>query len=157
SGSLTEHSAAGSCHVLTYAAGSTSYRCAVNRRPNPAVLGLLAALLMLSACQAGHSTDVPRRVTTGPALSSGSTTSARPPSARPRAPIHSSRKTHPRGSANAASATPRRAPVIVIDPGHSVPIHATDPVTGLDVSDYANEPEMHDVFAVAELVRARLL
>jgi N-acetylmuramoyl-L-alanine amidase len=46
--------------------------------------------------------------------------------------------------------------VIVIDPGHSVPIHAVDPATGLDVSDYANEPEMRDVFSVAELVRDRL-
>jgi N-acetylmuramoyl-L-alanine amidase len=46
--------------------------------------------------------------------------------------------------------------VIVIDPGHSKPIHAIDPATGLDVSDYENEPEMRDVFAVAELVRAQL-
>jgi N-acetylmuramoyl-L-alanine amidase len=45
----------------------------------------------------------------------------------------------------------------VIDPGHSVTVHATDPATGLDVSDYENEPEMRDVFAVAELVRAQLL
>ena len=47
-------------------------------------------------------------------------------------------------------------PVIVLDPGHSPTIHAIDPGTGLNVSDYANEPEMHDVFAVAELVRQRL-
>jgi N-acetylmuramoyl-L-alanine amidase len=46
--------------------------------------------------------------------------------------------------------------VIVLDPGHSPTIHAIDPATGLNVSDYANEPEMHDVFAVAELVRRRL-
>jgi N-acetylmuramoyl-L-alanine amidase len=46
--------------------------------------------------------------------------------------------------------------VIVLDPGHSPTIHAIDPGTGLNVSDYANEPEMHDVFAVAELVRQRL-
>jgi N-acetylmuramoyl-L-alanine amidase len=46
--------------------------------------------------------------------------------------------------------------VIVIDPGHSVTIHAIDPATGLNVSDYENEPEMHDVFAVAELVKAQL-
>ena len=45
----------------------------------------------------------------------------------------------------------------MIDPGHSVPIHAIDPRTGLDVSDYENEPEMHDVFAVAQLVRTALL
>jgi N-acetylmuramoyl-L-alanine amidase len=54
------------------------------------------------------------------------------------------------------SIVPAHAPVIVVDPGHSVPIHAIDPRTGLDVSDYANEPEMHDVFDVAELVRSQL-
>jgi len=47
--------------------------------------------------------------------------------------------------------------VIVIDPGHSKAIHAIDPATGLDVSDYENEPEMRDVYAVAELVRAQLV
>ena len=46
--------------------------------------------------------------------------------------------------------------MIVIDPGHSPAITAIDPATGLNVSDYANEPEMHDVFAVAELVRTKL-
>lgn len=46
--------------------------------------------------------------------------------------------------------------MIVIDPGHSVTVSATDPATGLNVSDYENEPEMRDVFAVAELVKARL-
>jgi N-acetylmuramoyl-L-alanine amidase len=46
--------------------------------------------------------------------------------------------------------------VIVIDPGHSVTVHGTDAATGLDVSDYENEPEMHDVFTVAELVKSRL-
>jgi N-acetylmuramoyl-L-alanine amidase len=47
-------------------------------------------------------------------------------------------------------------PVIVIDPGHSPSISAIDPATGLNVSDYENEPEMRDVFAVAELVKAEL-
>jgi N-acetylmuramoyl-L-alanine amidase len=56
------------------------------------------------------------------------------------------------------AAAPRPgAPLIVIDPGHSVPIQATDPATGLNVSDYENEPEMRDVYAVAQLVRKRLL
>ena len=59
-------------------------------------------------------------------------------------------------SASAAAPAVVR-PVIVIDPGHSLPIHAIDPGTGLNVSDYPNEPEMRDVFAVAQLVRARLL
>jgi N-acetylmuramoyl-L-alanine amidase len=44
----------------------------------------------------------------------------------------------------------------VIDPGHSPTIHAVDSVTGLNVSDYENEPEMADVFAVALLVKAKL-
>ena len=50
-----------------------------------------------------------------------------------------------------------RGPVVVIDPGHSPSISAIDPATGLNVSDYENEPEMQDVFSVAELVRAQLL
>lgn len=48
------------------------------------------------------------------------------------------------------------APVIVIDPGHSVSVHGTDPATGLDTSDYENEPEMRDVYSVALIVRDRL-
>jgi N-acetylmuramoyl-L-alanine amidase len=45
----------------------------------------------------------------------------------------------------------------VIDPGHSRTISAIDPRTGLNVSDYENEPEMRDVFAVAQLVRTKLI
>jgi N-acetylmuramoyl-L-alanine amidase len=48
------------------------------------------------------------------------------------------------------------APVIVIDPGHSVPVHGTDAASGLDTSDYENEPEMRDVFDVAVRVRTAL-
>jgi N-acetylmuramoyl-L-alanine amidase len=48
-------------------------------------------------------------------------------------------------------------PVIVIDPGHAPTITSTDPTTGLNDSDYENEPEMRDVFAVALLVKAQLL
>lgn len=59
------------------------------------------------------------------------------------------------GTAGARAATTK--PVIVLDPGHSPSLHRIDPATGLDVSDYANEPEMRDVYAVARLVRARLL
>ena len=44
----------------------------------------------------------------------------------------------------------------MIDPGHSPTIHGIDPATGLNVSGYENEPEMRDVFAVAELVKAQL-
>jgi N-acetylmuramoyl-L-alanine amidase len=59
------------------------------------------------------------------------------------------------GPAQAAHA-PRR-PVIVLDPGHSPAIHRIDPRTHLDVSDYPNEPEMRDMYAVARLVRAKLV
>ena len=51
---------------------------------------------------------------------------------------------------------PQGAPVIVLDPGHSPSISGVDPATGLDVSTFENEPEMHDVFAVAELVKQQL-
>jgi N-acetylmuramoyl-L-alanine amidase len=44
----------------------------------------------------------------------------------------------------------------VIDPGHSPTISSTDPATGLNDSDYENEPEMQDVFAVAQLVKTQL-
>jgi len=72
----------------------------------------------------------------------------------------------PSGSVHAASATPAAhltshatsgRPVIVLDPGHSPAVHAIDKATGLDVSDYANEPEMRDVFAVAQLARKKLV
>jgi len=51
----------------------------------------------------------------------------------------------------------RSGPVIVIDPGHSPTINAIDSATGLNVSDYENEPEMRDVLAIAELVKAKLI
>ena len=47
-------------------------------------------------------------------------------------------------------------PVIVVDPGHAPTTEATDPATGLNVSDYENEPEMQDVYAVSLLVKAKL-
>ena len=47
-------------------------------------------------------------------------------------------------------------PVIVVDPGHAPTITHTDAATGLIDSDYENEPEMRDVFAVAQLVQAKL-
>lgn len=55
------------------------------------------------------------------------------------------------------TATHHQRPVIVIDPGHSRTIYAIDKRTGLDVSDYENEPEMRNVFAVALLVRKQLI
>jgi len=47
--------------------------------------------------------------------------------------------------------------VIVLDPGHSRAIHVINHRYRLNVSDYENEPEMRDVFAVALLVRSRLI
>lgn len=46
--------------------------------------------------------------------------------------------------------------MIVLDPGHAPSIQSVDPTTGLVDSDYENEPEMRDVFAVAVLVRNQL-
>ncbi|SHG32837.1 N-acetylmuramoyl-L-alanine amidase [Jatrophihabitans endophyticus] len=58
--------------------------------------------------------------------------------------------------APAAQGAATHRPVIVLDPGHSRTVYAVDERTGLVVSDYENEPEMRDVFAVAKLVAARL-
>ncbi len=46
--------------------------------------------------------------------------------------------------------------MIVIDPGHSPTISSVDAASGLNDSDYENEPEMRDVFSVAVLVQAQL-
>jgi N-acetylmuramoyl-L-alanine amidase len=64
----------------------------------------------------------------------------------------------PVASSPVATPSPSRvsAPVIVIDPGHAPTINHVDAATGLNDSDYENEPEMRDVFAVAELVRMEL-
>ncbi len=83
-------------------------------------------------------------IPTRSAISSTSAISARP--AVPAPP------THPR-----TAIAPDAGPVIVLDPGHAPTISHTDPATGLTDSDYENEPEMRDVFAVAELVRAKLV
>lgn len=61
------------------------------------------------------------------------------------------------GTAIAPAGASSPKPVIVLDPGHSPYLHRIDPATRLDVSDYANEPEMRDVYAIAGLVRARLV
>jgi hypothetical protein len=69
--------------------------------------------------------------------------------------LKSMKTRRPRSSFHQAAAI--RSPtspfeLIVIDAGHSPTIHGVDPTTGLNVSGYENEPEMRDVFAVAELV-----
>jgi len=98
----------------------------------------------------GMTTVNPKRV---PARSTSNPASRRSP-APPTSPLRTHRAPRP---AHQAPISNRNRPVIVIDPGHSVAIHAVDPGTGLDVSDYENEPEMRDVFAVAEIVRANLV
>ena len=45
----------------------------------------------------------------------------------------------------------------MLDPGHNPTVHAVDPSSGIRVDEYENEPEMRDVFAVALLVRTRLV
>ncbi|WP_163505938.1 N-acetylmuramoyl-L-alanine amidase family protein [Fodinicola acaciae] len=94
---------------------------------------VVTALLTLTACG--------QPVTTPSPSAPGPTVSPTPQSPAPR-------------TSNVGAPGP--APTIVIDPGHSPAITATDPATGLDVSGYVNEPEMHDVFAVAVLVKAKL-
>lgn len=150
-----------------------------------AALTALVVLAVVTACSSAGSatkaTTTPGAVTT--VTTAGPTTTALPSTARARTtsprPVKTSRASSSRPlSPSASRATTTRptakptskpmtspatvrvpagtGPVVVLDPGHSTTIHATDPATGLNVSDYENEPEMQDVFAVAELVRARL-
>src|SRR6202012_4329711 len=66
-------------------------------------------------------------------------------------------KTVAKTTASAAPSVPSgTGPVIVIAPGHSPTINSIDPTSGLNDSDYENEPEMRDVFSVALLVKAQL-
>ena len=130
----------------------------INRRAARAVLAALACAV-LCGCGAGHG-----RAPTAPTGPTGSVTSAAAPSgpASPTAPEISDAtatttvRSVPPPIPSTRSAPAGGGPVIVIDPGHSVTVHAVDPATGLDVSDYENEPEMHDVYVVAELVRKLL-
>ena len=129
---------------------------------------VVLSLGALGACDPARAPAPAATTSAGPAEVSTSATGAAPaatdaaPTSRP-APVSSIAPSRTRSSTAAPSshpATPAPAgsgPVIVIDPGHSVTVHATDPATGLNVSDYENEPEMRDVFGVAQLVRAGLL
>jgi N-acetylmuramoyl-L-alanine amidase len=122
--------------------------------------GLAICFVMVTMTAACSGSPAPAPATSTPASQDVSspavTTSAPSATPVPSTPVPSS----PLPTSTPTSASPVRpsanAPVIVIDPGHSPSIHAIDPKTGLDVSDYENEPEMHDVFAVAELVKAKL-
>lgn len=60
-------------------------------------------------------------------------------------------------AANASDTLAGNGPTIVIDPGHSgTDIAKTDPATGLYDHDYPNEPEMTEVFAVAQKAQQQL-
>jgi N-acetylmuramoyl-L-alanine amidase len=104
-------------------------------------------VLLSAACTSGGASRI---ITTGNSSPASSTAASSTAAKSTAASSTASRSPAPSHTAAALG------PVIVIDPGHSVPIHATDPVSGLDVSDYENDPEMRDVFAVAELVRDQL-
>jgi N-acetylmuramoyl-L-alanine amidase len=93
--------------------------------------------------------------------SSSATPSKTPTTSAHPTPTHTSAKpTHASSTPPAPSVSVTvpagTGPIIVIDPGHSVTVHGIDPSTGLDVSDYENEPEMRDVYAVALLVKSKL-
>lgn len=98
-----------------------------------------------SSATSGLPSELPSKVPSK--LRSSPATKRVPPTRRHARPTPEPRPPNP---------SPTGGPVIVVDPGHSPSISATDPATGLDVSDYENEPEMRDVFAVAELVKAKL-
>jgi N-acetylmuramoyl-L-alanine amidase len=143
-------------------------------RSRLAVLGVAAALFALCGCASGTSTparssfSVPHPTLPPATLSATAaapvprTTSARPTPTHTRRAVPTHTVPAPPSSTSAAppAADPppaAGAPVIVIDPGHSATVHGTDAKTGLDVSDYENEPEMRDVFAVAKIVRRQLV
>lgn len=100
----------------------------------------------------------PRRVAVAAAVLFTIAACGQPTMPVPSAPSPSSASPTPQTPAPRTSnvAAPRTPPTIVIDPGHSPAIKMIDPVSGLDVSGYENEPEMRDVFAVAVLVKAKL-
>ena len=124
------------------------------------VLAVVLLAAALAACSTGGgagrgSTSASGPVAPAPSLlasTSASTTASPGPSAAVATGSPTARPT----STAELTASNRARPVIVIDPGHSPAIHAIDSATGLDVSDYANEPEMRDVFAVARLVGKQL-
>lgn len=132
-----------------------------------AALVLLAVLL--SGCSAASAGSGPSRPSAPPSIASSPATTAAPDTtaaASPVTPVATAPVTAASATPSGTPSATRRArsttakaakPVIVIDPGHSPAIHAIDKATGLDVSDYANEPEMRDVFAVAQLVRTQLI
>ena len=123
-----------------------------------AAVAVTAVTTVTAAALAGCTASSSPQQHASTATSSTSTSSA-PPSATTSPPARTTSSSHARSTPTRkhhAAPPAAGAPVIVLDPGHSRTISAIDPATGLDVSDYENEPEMRDVFAVALLVRSRL-
>lgn len=131
----------------------------------PTVLAAAAALLVAGCTGTATTAGSPSVSTSSQAGSSvppiTSTAASSTHAAPPRTSVP--RTTAPRTSAVPLTPAPvvrapaGGGPLIVIDPGHSVSVHGTDPATGLDVSDYENEPEMSDVYSVALLVKQQLV
>ena len=127
----------------------------------------LSLLVVLAACgsspHASPATPTPTPVGTSSTPATDAPSSSVPSAAA--SPLTTLLPTVGRSSV-AAKSTPAippapvaagTGPVIVIDPGHSPTVTHVDPATGLNDSDYENEPEMRDVFAVAQLVRTQLV
>ena len=125
-------------------------------RPLHAALVVACLLTAATACGASTSPSQPTH-TLRSAPRSTPVSAPSPTLTSPTSAAVQSTSTAPSTSASAGPTGARIRPVIVIDPGHSVAISATDRASGLNVSDYENEPEMRDVFDVAELVRTRLV
>jgi N-acetylmuramoyl-L-alanine amidase len=142
----------------------------VTTRAGTAILGAVTLALTLAGCATGPAAHVasslPVPSVAAPATSAAATTptptptprtSTSHPPTKTRTPTHAPAS---RSSASSPAPRPRQpaagAPVIVVDPGHSVSVGGTDPATGLNVADYENEPEMRDVWDVALLVQKRL-
>jgi N-acetylmuramoyl-L-alanine amidase len=135
-------------------------RPGLRRRAVRVAAGLTTLGVLGAAAACGSADPATSSSSKIPSVSSVARSSSSPTPTRTPAPTRtrSARKvpvSSARPSSKASAPAPRRS-VIVLDPGHSPTITATDPGTGLNVSDYENEPEMRDVFTVAELVRARL-
>ena len=122
------------------------------------VAGSIGWLSVLATAACGGST-APAPVPSGASSNSVPTSVPPSPTVGPPTPVRagSERPGQPQPSKTSAAPVARRnRPVIVVDPGHSPATQAVDPATGLNVSDYENEPEMRDVFSVAQLVEVSL-
>jgi N-acetylmuramoyl-L-alanine amidase len=145
-----------------------SPRRVTRRRAGFAVLAVVP--LLAAACGSTHPTAATHSAAASapaPTPTTAATTTTAPPAVSTTAhPSPSKRATTKPATTPPRTAAPPSAaakpppsgtgPLIVLDPGHSVTVHGTDPATGLDVSDYENEPEMRDVYAIALLVKGQL-